>query len=217
MVFPTMHNRSRDPRRKKKAGLHHRCSPDSAIHLPKGSNRSGSASHLVDARAELHRGVRNFFAARSEGNDSDDCCKNDSAFHSLLRWSLASQLVLTRYLSNRQVGASAEFQGTSLFTTASRQRNNSHQGRDHDHTFDVHGLLSYKSSAIASLRYRRETLRSRTQLLIQGFSTSLDAEMPRLLVRIGQPRTRNLETSTGPPMQTGRARVPEHTNAVKVA
>jgi hypothetical protein len=94
--------RQRGQRGTKKLGPHRRCSPNSATHLPKGSDHSNSASHLI----------------------------------------YVSQLVLTRYLSNRQIGASAELQGSSLFTTASRQRNNGHDGRDHDHALNVHGLLS---------------------------------------------------------------------------
>jgi hypothetical protein len=76
-------------------------------------------------------------AASPEGNGSDDCCENDSAFHSLLRWSLASRMFLTRYVfSNRQVGASAEFHGYMLFTTARRQRNGGHTGRYHNHALN---------------------------------------------------------------------------------
>jgi hypothetical protein len=62
-----------------------------AIYLPSGSYRANSTRHLLYTRAELHRRVRNFLATSSEGNGSDDCCENDSAFHSLLRWSLTSQ------------------------------------------------------------------------------------------------------------------------------
>jgi hypothetical protein len=40
-------------------------------------------------------------------------------------------------------------------------------------------------SAIASIGYRAVTLRSRTQLLIQRFSTPVDAKMPLELLRIG--------------------------------
>jgi hypothetical protein len=51
----------------------------------------------------------------------------------------------------------------------------------------------------------------------KGFCTPVDAELPRMLVHIGQPRTHNLETALGPPMQPGRAQPLEHTNGVKAA
>jgi hypothetical protein len=40
-------------------------------------------------------------------------------------------------------------------------------------------------SAIAPIGYRAVTLRSRTQLLIQRFSTPVDAKMPLELLRTG--------------------------------
>src|SRR5262245_54388320 len=57
--------------------------PILATCLPKGQ-QSLLLSHLVDARAELHGRMCHIFAASPQSNGSDDCCKNDSAFHGLL-------------------------------------------------------------------------------------------------------------------------------------
>ena len=58
-----------------------RYSPNPAIRLPKGSDRSGSTSDVLHARAQLHRLMLYFFPACAESDSSDDSCENDSALH----------------------------------------------------------------------------------------------------------------------------------------
>jgi hypothetical protein len=58
----------------------------------------------------------------------------------------------------------------------------------------------------ASIGYRDGPLRSRTQLLIQRFSTLVDAKMPLELLSIGWPKRATRDCVTAPPMQLGRAR-----------
>jgi hypothetical protein len=58
-----------------------RYSPNPAIRLPKGSDRSGSTSDVLHARAQLHRCMLYFFPACAESDSSDDSCENDSALH----------------------------------------------------------------------------------------------------------------------------------------
>jgi hypothetical protein len=79
-LFPAMHTIGKT-RRKKRRGLHPRqprlgCSPgiSTAIHLPKGSDRSGLASNVLYARTKLHRRMLHFLAARTESNSSDHRC-----------------------------------------------------------------------------------------------------------------------------------------------
>jgi hypothetical protein len=101
--------------------------------------------------------------------------------------------------SNRQVGASllghlgsdghvsagAELQGAYFLAAAGAESNSGDHRREYDRGLHVHGLLSYHVSAIALSGYRAVALRSRTQLLIQRFSTPVDAKMPLELLRIG--------------------------------
>jgi hypothetical protein len=58
-----------------------RYSPNPAIRLPKGSDRSGLTSDVLYARAQLHRCMLYFFSACAESDSSDYSCENDSALH----------------------------------------------------------------------------------------------------------------------------------------
>jgi hypothetical protein len=62
------------------------------------------------------------------------------------------------------------------------------------------------SSAIASIGYRGGPLRSRTQLLLQRFSTPVDAKMPLELCTSAKPKRATRDRRDDPPMQLGRAR-----------
>jgi hypothetical protein len=81
--FPAIHSPA-DPKNNQgcsKADLLPRYSPNPAIRLPKGSDRSGSTSDVLHARAQLHRCMLYFFPASAESDSSDDSCENDSALH----------------------------------------------------------------------------------------------------------------------------------------
>lgn len=70
---------------KKNQGRIRRCSPNFSDSPAERQRSLNSASHLLNARAKLHRSMCHFLAACPEGNGSDDCCENDSAFHWYLR------------------------------------------------------------------------------------------------------------------------------------
>ncbi len=98
-------------------------------------------------------------------------------------------VLLTHYLSNRQIGASAQLQGFSTNLTAtSRKGHGGHNRRDYDHVLDVH-VFSPKLRQTHRRGYSPGTLRSSTQLLFQGFCTSVDAQMPRSMTCISSPKT----------------------------
>src|SRR5437773_2428877 len=62
----------------------------------------------------------------------------------ITRYLLSNSATLPSYLTgNRQIGASAELQGLTLFATASCQSHSRYHSRDDDDALQVHGLLSY--------------------------------------------------------------------------
>jgi hypothetical protein len=82
-LFPAIHSHAtfKNNQGRSKADNLPRYSPNPAIRLPKGSDRSGSTSDVLYARAQLHRCMLYFFPACAESDSSDDSCENDSALH----------------------------------------------------------------------------------------------------------------------------------------
>ena len=160
------------------------CSPNFSDSPAERQRSLNSASHLLNARAELHRSMCHFLAARPEGNGSDDCCENDSAFHWCLRC-----LFRAGSLNALPYQQPADLQPSFIGTASSRrQAANATAATRAEITITFLMFMSSLLSLIALLRYRCTTLRSRTQQLVQGFSTSVGAKLPLQLMHVGQPR-----------------------------
>jgi len=197
-VFPRMH---RDlgpaPGQKEIRAAPADAAPILAIYLPKGSNRSYSATWLTLAPSFMG-GCATSLRQAPRAMAAMTAARTIAPFMVFSIWSLASQMVSTRYLmSHRQIGARAEFHGHMFFAATGRQRDRGRQGRDHNRTLDAHDRLSSQTFGIAAFRYRGVTLRSRTQPLVQGFCAPIDALLPRVLAHIGQLSTPNLEDCVG--------------------
>src|SRR5215510_6521880 len=95
-IFPAIHSQAtvKNNQGRSMADNLPRYSPNPAIRLPKGSDRSGSTSDVLHARAQLHRCMLYFFPACAESDSSDDSCENDHAFyvHGLLSYTFGNRI-----------------------------------------------------------------------------------------------------------------------------
>jgi hypothetical protein len=171
-VIPAMHTAMRrETLSQKNQGRIRGCSPNSAIHLPKGSDRSTQratcstlAPSFIGACATSLRHAPRATAAMT-------AARTIAPFIGISVVSCEPDC-LTRYLtSNRNV--CAELHGHGFLTAASRQRNSGHEGRDHEYVLDVH---------VFSPSEHRTVLATDAQRSDQG-RNSLSKGFPRRLVR----------------------------------
>lgn len=183
-VIPAMHTatgRGQRPRIKKTRAASGDAALISAIHLPKGSDRSTQratcstlAPSFIGACATSLRHAPRATAAMT-------AARTIAPFIGISVVSFEPDR-LTRYLtSNRQI--CAELHRHGFLTAASRQRNSGHEGRNHEYVLDVH-VFSPKSHRATSLPVHNAQIKNATACLRVfhvgwcEIATSADARRP---------------------------------------